>query len=603
MPECSLCNKEFEKQEDLIKHNKLKHSSNNNQKKVTSSEDNNEENVTISLPKFNKKTLSYLILIAILIFFFYLRSYHVDYPVVGYHNWKEVNHLTKARNFAREGYFEHGFFIPEIDYPFLHSDPSGADKGVFPTYGIITSVMFNIFGMSVGVGRMVVILFSLGTVLGIYLLTRELTNNKYFPLITSFLFAIQPLQVFFGRNAQIDPLGLFFMVFGFYFFFRWKDNFSNKYLILSAVTFTLSAISKYNFFIIIGLMVLLNFPYRKFFNKRYLKNNYKFILMVLIILISIPSWMLYSPILGPGGSSGGVGQYLDMATNFLKANTWNRFSRMFIPYVKDNFTLIGFSLAMIFFFAAVSMYFRFNKKTKLHRFIITYGISTFIFVFIMLGKMSGHSYHWMDFSPLIAILLGYGATLVSNIVKNSITQLKKYPFVSYIAVFLVFLILIYPSASSAWERQFDTQFFGLDVAGNYIDSHKSTGERVMHSSHQAYGLLWHGDLKGTRGIPGNVSEMRFAINELNANWLFIYQWDFKIMQDERWNFIKENFDIKQIGFVQNKQGVQPYYFLLKKGEGFNQTEFGGFINEHSDNVGKKQYELTNRKVDFYFASE
>ena len=59
------------------------------------------------LKVLKKVNLSLVLLIIITIFGFYLRYYHYDYPVVGYHNWKETHYLTEARNFAKEGFFKY----------------------------------------------------------------------------------------------------------------------------------------------------------------------------------------------------------------------------------------------------------------------------------------------------------------------------------------------------------------------------------------------------------------------------------------------------------------------------------------------------------------
>jgi len=64
---------------------------------------------------FIKKNYPWIILSLLLIFGFYLRIYHSDYPVVGYHNWKETHYLTEARNYARDGFFQDGFLVPHWD--------------------------------------------------------------------------------------------------------------------------------------------------------------------------------------------------------------------------------------------------------------------------------------------------------------------------------------------------------------------------------------------------------------------------------------------------------------------------------------------------------
>ena len=50
---------------------------------------------------FLKRNLPFLLLLAIIVWGYSLRAYHLDYPVVGYHNMKEAHTLGEALNFYR----------------------------------------------------------------------------------------------------------------------------------------------------------------------------------------------------------------------------------------------------------------------------------------------------------------------------------------------------------------------------------------------------------------------------------------------------------------------------------------------------------------------
>src|SRR3989344_2371112 len=102
----------------------------------------------------------WILLALIILFGMYLRAYHAGYPVIGYHNWKEVHHLSEGRNFAQDGFFAHGFFVPAFDYPDLDKDLSGAHSDSFPTISILIAVIFKLFGDHVLLARWVGILFN-----------------------------------------------------------------------------------------------------------------------------------------------------------------------------------------------------------------------------------------------------------------------------------------------------------------------------------------------------------------------------------------------------------------------------------------------------------
>ena len=143
---------------------------------------------------------------------------------------------------------------------------------------------------------------------------------------------------------------------------------------------------------------------------------------------------------------------------------------------------------------------------------------------------------------------------------------------------------------------FDTQFFGIELGGKYLNDYGLEGERVMHSSHQAFGLLWHADMMGTRGIPSTVEEMERSRIELNATWLFIYEWDNHILygSDERSEYIKNNYQLNQFGFKIEGDKIVPIYSLLKYGGQFSEEELTTRIQQ--GDFLSKTYELSQRDV-------
>ena len=85
-------------------------------KKMSEEVKSKDKELELGTVVFKKNNWRFFLLILVLLFAFYLRYYHIDYPVVGYHNWKETHYLTESRNFARDGFFERGFFVPSFDY-------------------------------------------------------------------------------------------------------------------------------------------------------------------------------------------------------------------------------------------------------------------------------------------------------------------------------------------------------------------------------------------------------------------------------------------------------------------------------------------------------
>ena len=253
--------------------------------------------------KFVKENWNWLILIAILILGFNLRLYHVKYPAVGYHNWKEVHYLTEARNYVDNGFFKYGFFIPSNDNPHLgylendmNTHPDGAHPDTFPTISVVVGFFFKIFGPSLKIARLVNIFFMLGAIFFLYLSMKKLFKREDLALVTALIAAINPLFVFFGRQVQLINPALFFMLASLYFFLLWREEPKMKYMIIFTLSLSLSILTKYSF-AVIALPILAIFPYGRIFNFKKLKKFFKQYIVGVVLLMLTPLWWIYTKIL------------------------------------------------------------------------------------------------------------------------------------------------------------------------------------------------------------------------------------------------------------------------------------------------------------------
>jgi len=533
-----------------------------------------------NLSIFIKNNWNWILLILILFFGFYLRVYHLNYPVVGYHNWKETHYLSEARNFAREGFFEHGFFVPSYDYPDIQHHPSGVHGDTFPTISILSALSFKIFGFKLWAARIISILFNTASILLIYFITKKLFKRETISLITAFVFSTTPLFVFFSHNVQLMNVAIFFFLLSFYLFFLWKEKNRHYLLIFSAISLTIAGLTKYPF--LIGMIpIAFSFPYKRLKNKKLWKT----LLICFLISLTIPIWMYYT-------NTYLLSKY-ETKSSITPIKPTYVFTSDFISasknYIKDNFTALGFIFSIL-----GALIFLTQHKRSYFKFVFGYLIAVIIFTFIMASKMSGHSYHYYPIAPFFILMIGYFITISSNTVKNFFAKkIHKESAKIFIILILLFFLLL-PSLK-AKNRQFNTQFYGIDTAGEYVDQNKEPRERAMHSKHQAFGFLWHADIKGTRGIPKNTEEIQYAEQKLNATWLFIYQWDLNILQEkERGDYIKDNYALKQAGFIRQQNQQVPLYLLFKKSpKTINQT-----LDQQLSQGNKyvKIYEKTSGKV-------
>src|SRR3954467_14695534 len=95
-----------------------------------------------------------------------LRTYHIAYPPWDYHNWRQTQTLMVARDFDR-----HGFRLlhPQVQWVNARGpDNPSYFSGEFSIESVIAALLYNLFGESDTLARIVVITFSLFGILCLY---------------------------------------------------------------------------------------------------------------------------------------------------------------------------------------------------------------------------------------------------------------------------------------------------------------------------------------------------------------------------------------------------------------------------------------------------
>ncbi len=172
------------------------------------------------------KRLTILLFLGILALGFLLRLYRFDNPIADWHSWRQVDTSSVSRNFA-----ENGFDLLHPKYHDLSNVPSGKENPngyrfvEFPIYNVFQAGGFKLIGiMSLEEwGRLVTIITSLFSITFIFLLLRKYADDKV-ALFSSFLFAVIPYNIYYGRVVLPDPLMVTAVLGGIYFFDLWINN-------------------------------------------------------------------------------------------------------------------------------------------------------------------------------------------------------------------------------------------------------------------------------------------------------------------------------------------------------------------------------------------
>lgn len=171
---------------------------------------------------FKVLTNQYFYLGIILILGFLVRLYKIDSPIADWHSWRQADTAAVTRNFIKEGFNP---FLPRYDDMSSVSQNPIPNPGrfrfvEFPIYNMVVYPFYLIFGISESYHRLVSVLFSLGSIIFLYLITKKYTN-----IITAqiavFTFSFLPFNVFFSRTTLPEPTFVFFSLGMVYFVDRW----------------------------------------------------------------------------------------------------------------------------------------------------------------------------------------------------------------------------------------------------------------------------------------------------------------------------------------------------------------------------------------------
>lgn len=111
-----------------------------------------------------------------------------------------------------------------------------------PLLSIVGAFFFKMFGYDFWVGRLVVILFSLGSLPLIFAIGKNVLNKTY-AWICVFTYVFVPGSVVFGRMIGQEPLVFFFSLATLLLIIKYLKNKSNFYIILIILSVILGTLS------------------------------------------------------------------------------------------------------------------------------------------------------------------------------------------------------------------------------------------------------------------------------------------------------------------------------------------------------------------------
>lgn len=178
----------------------------------------------------------YAILGVILLLALVVRLYKIDSPIADWHSWRQVDTAAVTRNFIKEGFNP---FLPKGDDMSTISEVNipNLDRFrlvEFPIYNIAVYPFYKTFGVVEGYHRLVSVLFSLGSIIFLYLLVKKF-KDQFTALLSALIFAVLPYSIFFSRVTLPEPTLTFWSLGMMYFISSWIAKNQKKLFWLGAI--------------------------------------------------------------------------------------------------------------------------------------------------------------------------------------------------------------------------------------------------------------------------------------------------------------------------------------------------------------------------------
>ncbi len=374
------------------------------------------------------RLIHYILIFSFLIFSFLIRLYHINFPVSGWHSWRQSDTASIAKNFYENG---HNILYPQIDWG---GNTPGYVESEFQIYPYLVSGLYSVFGVNDFFGRFLSVIFSLFTIYGLYLLVRKIIDEKT-ALWAAFIYSIIPLNIYYSRAFMPESMMLMCIVYGIYFFVLWIDTEKRGFFYLSAVFISLSILLKIPT-LYIGLP-LIYLALQKYGKKVF--SNALMWFYAAIVLAPSALWYYHAHqlLLQTGLTFGIWGFGQDKWGNFnllISPDFYNRI--FFMNNAERHLTYAGFIPFLTGLFVK-----REHKNERLFDFWI---LSVLIYFLIVSGGNNAHEYYQLPFilPAVVFAAKAFGKYLPLNNIANAFKENKlRYSF--FVLCILLIPVLSY----------------------------------------------------------------------------------------------------------------------------------------------------------------
>ena len=341
--------------------------------------------------KINKK-LKLLLLFSIFLGFSYFITRGINLPYVGYNAWNFNTYSLIAKNYNTFGYLETKLApivsgaerLPSKPKYYLHHPQ------LLP---VIESLLFRVFGEHFWVGRLTVILFSLGSMILTYRIAYFLRGNS-FGILALGVSTLIPATSVFGRMIDMEPLVLFFSLGVIYSLLHYVKSKKPIYLFFTFFSIAFGTLSDWPMtYFTLSLLPLL--VYKKRF-----KLGLAMIMCAFLVELTFLSYVFLL-----------MSGFSDMVTAILTRSTGELLTRAYWPFFWIATILVRFLLYFNPVFVLFSCFFLWTvirqlvKKQFTEKNLVMLSLFSLGFFYVALFPEGsyGHAYWIYYFVPFVAL--------------------------------------------------------------------------------------------------------------------------------------------------------------------------------------------------------
>ncbi len=349
----------------------------------------------------------------ILVVGFIVRTYKLDSPIADWHSWRQADTSAVSRNFFKEGFNP---FIPKYD------DMSGVAQNPvvnmeryrfveFPIANSLTYFLYLINGaVDVRLARLVSIFFSLGSILFLYSIVKKQWGQTC-AILSAFLFAILPFNIYFSRVILPEPALVFFCLGMFWYIEKWVVGGRRSEFWLAVVFTACAFLTKP--MAIFYLLPLLYVYYQK--EGKWFPIPRRYITFLILSLLPFGLWRIW------------IGQHPEgiPASNWLLNGDGIRFKPSFFKWIlQDRFgrEILSVPGTVLFFIGLVI-----KPLTGEGKLLHWLGFSSLLYLVVFATGNVRHDYYQTLIIPVLVMFVSRGVVLLMNGVNNFIPRIWTIP--------------------------------------------------------------------------------------------------------------------------------------------------------------------------------